>query len=124
MTIHYHAQPKPDDTRPKEDLMKIMRSVCLFTALLKLLAASRIASTPSEVIEGQRCLAVLGFDPGPIDGVIGTRMADAFARYGTRRGLAGAIDPEAVARRPFRECHARLSRLLPFTMVFPSLGSF
>ena len=110
MTIHYHAQPKSDDTRLKEDPMKIIMILCLFTAVLNLLAASSLASTPSEVIEAQRCLAVLGFDPGPIDGVIGTRTADAFARYGARRGLAVAIDPEAVARRLFRECHARLSR--------------
>ena len=90
--------------------MKIIMILCLFTAVLNLLAASSLASTPSEVIEAQRCLAVLGFDPGPIDGVIGTRTADAFARYGARRGLAVAIYPEAVARRLFRECHARLSR--------------
>jgi hypothetical protein len=110
MAIHSHAQPTRDDTRPEKDPIKIIIILCLFTAVLSILAASGLASIPSEVIEAQRCLAVPGFDPGPIHGVIGTRTADAFARYGAGRGLAVTIDPEAAARRLFRECQERLSR--------------
>lgn len=56
--------------------------------------APDIALTWSEVLEVQKCLAALGLEPGPLDGVAGPRTTASVQRYEEqkRRPVTGKVD--------------------------------
>jgi hypothetical protein len=57
--------------------------------------ASATPARPMTLAEAQRRLAELGFDPGPADGQMGQRTANAFRAFQRARGLdvTGRLDP-------------------------------
>jgi peptidoglycan hydrolase-like protein with peptidoglycan-binding domain len=60
---------------------------------------------PRFVREAQRTLRELGYQPGPIDGVVGPKTKDALARYqrAERIQVTGRLDPETMARLDIHE---------------------
>jgi peptidoglycan hydrolase-like protein with peptidoglycan-binding domain len=52
-----------------------------------------------QVLQAQRRLQALGFDPGPIDGVLGPRTEEAIREYQRTQGLraTGVLDAETRA---------------------------
>jgi peptidoglycan hydrolase-like protein with peptidoglycan-binding domain len=68
----------------------------------ELVARRRHAPGPSRrfVSEAQRTLQRLGYEPGPIDGVVGPRTRSALLSFQETKGLAatGQLDPESMAR--------------------------
>lgn len=73
----------------------------------------RSAPTRQPLVrEAQRALRDLGYDPGPIDGVVGPRTRTALAKYQTSERLPVTSDLDAltlerldVYRRLFRPTH-------------------
>ena len=56
-------------------------------------------TTPDVVESLQRALKRAGYDPGPIDGVIGRKTRQALADYQRQQGLAeGSMTLEALGR--------------------------
>ncbi len=55
---------------------------------------------PPTVMYLQQALAGLGFDAGPVDGILGTRSRTAISSYRNTRGLpaSGELDPELLQR--------------------------
>ncbi|HEY7203233.1 MAG TPA: peptidoglycan-binding domain-containing protein [Methylomirabilota bacterium] len=55
---------------------------------------------PHYVREAQRALRDLGYEPGPVDGVIGPRTRAALAQYqrSERIVVTGRLDPETMVR--------------------------
>ena len=64
---------------------------------------------PRFVREAQRTLRELGYQPGPVDGVVGPKMKDALAKYqrSERIQVTGRLDSETMAR---LDIHERLFR--------------
>jgi peptidoglycan hydrolase-like protein with peptidoglycan-binding domain len=62
-------------------------------------AASR-QPAPRYVREAQRALRDLGYEPGPVDGVVGPKTKEALARYQRSEKIAvtGRLDPETMVR--------------------------
>ncbi|HEY7437455.1 MAG TPA: peptidoglycan-binding domain-containing protein [Methylomirabilota bacterium] len=100
-------------------------AVCVVVASLAVLldgltgsAMARAAEEPAPparrfVREAQRTLRDLGYQPGPVDGIVGPRTKEALARYqrSERIQVTGRLDPETMARldiqeRVFRPAHA------------------
>jgi len=68
---------------------------------------------PRYVREAQRALRDLGYEPGPVDGIVGPKTREALVRYQRSEKIAvtGRLDPETMVRldiqkRVFAE-HAR-----------------
>jgi localization factor PodJL len=68
---------------------------------------------PRYVREAQRALRDLGYEPGPVDGIVGPKTREALVRYqrSEKIALTGRLDPETMVRldiqkRVFAE-HAR-----------------
>lgn len=56
--------------------------------LMQLIMAADAASTPvMDVKWAQAALAKLGFDPGPVDGIMGSKTQAAIKAYQAARGL-------------------------------------
>ena len=51
----------------------------------------------SDVRQIQQCLGVMGFDPGPVDGLFGERTSVAFLQWMAHHGLRGADDATIMA---------------------------
>ena len=64
---------------------------------------------PQFVREAQRALRDLGYDPGPIDGIVGPQTHAALAKYQGAENLpvTGELDSETMAR---LDVHRRLFR--------------
>ena len=64
---------------------------------------------PRFVREAQRTLRELGYQPGPVDGVVGPKMKDALAKYQRSEGIhvTRRLDSETMAR---LDIHERLFR--------------
>jgi len=64
---------------------------------------------PRFVREAQRTLRELGYQPGPVDGVVGPKMKDALAKYQRSEGIhvTRRLDSETLAR---LDIHERLFR--------------
>lgn len=71
------------------------------------LALSREAAPPSPrfVREAQRALRDLGYQPGPLDGVVGPRTKQALVRYqqAERIQVTGRLDSETMVRLDIQE---------------------
>ena len=88
------------------------------TASSEVTAAAARPGTPPQpapryVREAQRALRDLGYEPGPVDGVVGPRTREALTKYQRSEKIAvtGRLDPETMVRldiqkRVFAE-HAR-----------------
>lgn len=65
-------------------------------------------SEPRFIRGAQRALAELGYQPGPIDGVVGRRTRDALVRYqrAQRIPVTGYLDAETMVR---LDIHERVS---------------
>lgn len=76
--------------------------------LLVLLSAAEpaVAQTP-QIADVQRQLEVLGYDPGPIDGVMGSRTRQAIVQFQSDRGLPRTGDPTADTVKELRTAFAR-----------------
>jgi len=72
-------------------------------------AATRVAARPEPTMgvpapryvrEAQRVLRDLGYQPGPVDGVVGPRMKEALVRYQRAQKIAvtGRLDGETMVR--------------------------
>jgi hypothetical protein len=61
----------------------------LLTAMLCLVLWSVVSATPGDwrIGQAQDLLKAAGFDPGPLDGVLGPRTREALRRYQASRGL-------------------------------------
>ena len=91
--------------------------VALLAVLLDGLAGSGMAGTAREpappaprfVREAQRTLRELGYQPGPVDGVVGPKTKDALAKYqrSERIQVTRRLDSETMAR---LDIHERLFR--------------
>jgi len=95
--------------------------ICMVVAslavLLEGLAGSSMArtaqepapATPRFVREAQRTLRELGYQPGPVDGVVGPKTKDALAKYqrSERIQVTRRLDSETMAR---LDIHERLFR--------------
>jgi localization factor PodJL len=95
--------------------------ICMVVAslavLLEGMAGSGMARTAQEpaapaprfVREAQRTLLELGYQPGPVDGVVGPKTKDALAKYqrSERIQSTGRLDSETMAR---LDIHERLFR--------------
>lgn len=59
---------------------------------------SKNSLTSAEVRQVQERLKAAGFDPGPIDGIVGPKTRAAVIKYQTSNGLAktGSLDEETV----------------------------
>lgn len=59
---------------------------------------SKNSLTRAEVRQVQERLKAAGFDPGPIDGIVGPKTRAAVIKYQTSNGLAktGSLDEETV----------------------------
>ncbi len=68
---------------------------------------SREAAPPASrfVREAQRALRDLGYQPGPLDGVVGRRTKEALTRYqrAERIQVTGRLDPETMVRLDIQE---------------------
>ncbi|HEY7038567.1 MAG TPA: peptidoglycan-binding domain-containing protein [Methylomirabilota bacterium] len=69
---------------------------------------------PRYVREAQRALRDLGYEPGPLDGVVGPRTRQALLKYQRSERIAatGRLDPETMVRldiqkRVFHQARAR-----------------
>ena len=53
-------------------------------------------SRGDDVLEIQKKLQAMGFDPGPLDGIFGSKTTDAVRRYQESKGLQvdGIVGPE------------------------------
>jgi peptidoglycan hydrolase-like protein with peptidoglycan-binding domain len=60
---------------------------------------------PRYVREAQRALRDLGYEPGPVDGIVGPRTRDALARYqrSERIAVTGRLDAETMVRLDIRK---------------------
>ncbi len=60
---------------------------------------------PRFVREAQRTLRELGYQPGPVDGVVGPKTKDALAKYqqAERIQVTRRLDPETMARLDIQE---------------------
>jgi peptidoglycan hydrolase-like protein with peptidoglycan-binding domain len=91
--------------------------VAFLAVLLEGLAGSSMARTAQEpappaprfVREAQRTLRDLGYQPGPVDGVVGPKTKDALAKYqrSERIQVTSRLDAETMAR---LDIHERLFR--------------
>jgi localization factor PodJL len=62
--------------------------------------APQIASLDEAVIKAQRLLAKLGYNPGPVDGILGPKTMAAIRAFETKSGLPGTGKPtEALISR-------------------------
>jgi peptidoglycan hydrolase-like protein with peptidoglycan-binding domain len=59
--------------------------------------------TPEQVRELQRRLDELGYDPGPVDGLMGARTAEAIADFQEDRGLDADGEPTRALLERLRE---------------------
>lgn len=64
---------------------------------------------PRFVREAQRTLRELGYQPGPLDGVVGRKTREALEKYQRSEGIeiTRRLDPETMAR---LDIHERLFR--------------
>lgn len=76
-----------------------------FTAGAEMTAVAARPGTPPQpapryVREAQRALRDLGYEPGPVDGVVGPRTREALAKYQRSEKIAvtGRLDPETMVR--------------------------
>lgn len=72
-----------------------MRSLVLVAACLACAAAAEAGdalSSAQQIQALQSALAILGYDPGPADGVMGPQTRDAIAAYGAATGFAADGD--------------------------------
>jgi len=71
--------------------------------------AQESAPAPRFVREAQRTLRELGYQPGPVDGVVGPKMKHALAKYQRSEGIrvTRRLDSETMAR---LDIHERLFR--------------
>jgi peptidoglycan hydrolase-like protein with peptidoglycan-binding domain len=91
--------------------------VAFLAVLLEGLAGSGMARSAQEpappaprfVREAQRTLRELGYQPGPVDGVVGPKTKDALAKYqrSERIQVTRRLDSETMAR---LDIHERLFR--------------
>lgn len=67
---------------------------------------------PRFIREAQRTLRALGYDPGPVDGLMGPKTKDALARYqrSERIEVTRRLDPETMARLDIQERLFRSTR--------------
>lgn len=76
-------------------------------------ASPTLAVSREDIRLGQFCLTVLGFNPGPIDGVLGRHTIAAILRYAQNRGVS-LLAPESWGTLLATECvpyvRARQSR--------------
>lgn len=63
-------------------------------------ARSETAPAPRYVREAQRALRDLGYQPGPVDGVVGPQTKQALTRYQRSQKIAvtGRLDSETMVR--------------------------
>jgi Putative peptidoglycan binding domain len=68
-------------------------------------ARQAAAPAPRFVREAQQTLRQLGYQPGPIDGVVGPRTKSALAQYqrAERIKVTGQLDSETMARLDIQE---------------------
>ena len=73
------------------------------------MAQEPASPAPRFVREAQRTLRELGYQPGPVDGVVGPKMKDALAKYQRSEGIhvTRRLDSETMAR---LDIHERLFR--------------
>jgi peptidoglycan hydrolase-like protein with peptidoglycan-binding domain len=80
---------------------------------LVLSAPPTLALSPDDIRLGQFCLTVLGFNPGPIDGLLGKQTIAAILRYAKNRGVS-VLAPDSWGTLLAAEClpymHVRHSR--------------
>ena len=71
--------------------------------------AQEPAPAPRFIREAQRTLRELGYQPGPVDGIVGPRTKNALAKYQRSEGIeiTRRLDPETMAR---LDIHERLFR--------------
>jgi hypothetical protein len=101
--------------------MRISKSCCLVMGMLGLVLwpAVVVARGDWRIAQAQEQLKAVGFNPGPIDGVLGPQTRAAFRRYQASKGLpaTGALD-EATGRallpgeRPLEDGEAKPARWL------------
>jgi peptidoglycan hydrolase-like protein with peptidoglycan-binding domain len=94
--------------------------VASLAVLLEGLIGSGMARTAREaappaprfVREAQRTLRELGYQPGPVDGVVGPRTKDALAKYqrSERIEVTRRLDSETMARLDIHERVLRAGR--------------
>ena len=81
--------------------MRISKSCCLVMGMLCLVLWPAVIAALGDwrIGQAQEQLKAVGFDPGPIDGVLGPQTRAAFRRYQASQGLpaTGALD-EATRR--------------------------
>ncbi len=67
---------------------------------------------PRFVREAQQTLRALGYQPGPVDGVVGPKTKDALAKYqrSERIEVTRRLDPETMARLDIQERLFRSTR--------------
>ena len=60
---------------------------------------------PRYVREAQRALRDLGYEPGPVDGIVGPRTREALAKYQRAEQIAvtGRLDAETMVRLDIRK---------------------
>ncbi len=73
---------------------------CLTMTLALLVALPAKADDPERISAAQQFLEVMGYDPGPVDGVMGDNTRRALAAYQQEFGLAvdGRIDDALLER--------------------------
>jgi peptidoglycan hydrolase-like protein with peptidoglycan-binding domain len=91
--------------------LAVTLSLLLLDAPLAITASSEVTAAaarpgtppqpaPRYVREAQRALRDLGYDPGPVDGVVGPRTREALVKYQRSEKIAvtGRLDPETMVR--------------------------
>lgn len=60
--------------------------------------SAAVASTPADIARAQALLTALGYDPGPADGLMGTRTHEAIRAFQVSAGLAdtGEVTPDLI----------------------------
>jgi TPR repeat protein len=84
--------PEPP-VRKSRDAEAITEAKHARPQLMKSSWAPQIASLDEAVIKAQRLLVELGYNPGPVDGILGPRTMAAIRAFETKSGLPGTGKP-------------------------------
>ena len=82
----------------RERILQVVPEGVDFEPLMTLYLTDNLA--PEEIAKAQQALASHGFDPGPIDGVMGPKTRTALARYLAQQNLppSDRLTPEIYRR--------------------------